>query len=367
MKYLDEYRDRDLAQALVRRIGAAVTRPWVLMEMCGGQTHSIVRYGLDRLLPSTIELVHGPGCPVCVTSLEMIDRAHAIAAQPDVIFTSFGDMLRVPGSSGDLLRLRSRGADVRVVYSPLDALALARANPHKRVVFFAIGFETTAPANAMAAFQAKKQGVGNFSLLVSHVLVPPAIASILQTQGNRVQGFLGPGHVCAVMGFREYEALAERYRVPIVVSGFEPVDLLHGILMAVQQLEQGRAVVENQYARTVARDGNRAARELIGEVFEVADRKWRGVGSIPKSGYRLRWEYRAWDAERLFEVGAIDTREPERCISGLILRGIKKPCDCPAFGKDCTPQTPLGATMVSAEGACAAYFQYGRRATREVA
>ena len=362
MKYLDEYRDRDVAQALVHRIAATATRPWVLMEMCGGQTHSIVRYGIDRLLPPTLELVHGPGCPVCVTSLEMIDRAHAIASTPGVIFTSFGDMLRVPGSRGDLLRLRSRGADVRVVYSPLDALALARKNPDKRVVFFAIGFETTAPANAMAAFQARKRGVGNFSLLVSHVLVPPAIASILQTQGNRVQGFLGPGHVCAVMGFREYEALAAHYRVPIVVSGFEPVDLLQGILMAVQQLESGRATVENQYARTVARDGNRVARELIGDVFEVADRKWRGVGSIPKSGYRLRAEYRAWDAERIFDVGAIDTREPERCISGLILRGIKKPCDCPAFGKECTPQSPLGATMVSAEGACAAYFQYGRRA-----
>ena len=367
MKYLDEYRDRDVAQALVCRIAETVTRPWVLMEMCGGQTHSIVRYGLDRLLPSTIELVHGPGCPVCVTSLEMIDRAHAIATQPDVLFTSFGDMLRVPGTHGDLLRLRSRGADVRVVYSPLDALALARKHPHKRVVFFAIGFETTAPANAMAAAQAKKQGVGNFSLLVSHVLVPPAIASILQTQGNRVQGFLGPGHVCAVMGFREYESLAARYRVPIVITGFEPVDLLQGILMTVRQLEEGRAVVENQYARTVAREGNQVARELVAEVFEVADRKWRGVGAIPKSGYRLRYEYRDFDAERLFDVGAIETREPERCMSGLILRGLKKPCDCSAFGKECTPQNPLGATMVSAEGACAAYYQYGRRAAEGVA
>jgi len=367
MKYLDEYRDRDVAQALVRKIAATVTQPWVLMEMCGGQTHSIVRYGLDRLLPTAVELVHGPGCPVCVTSLEMIDRAHAIATQRDVIFASFGDMLRVPGSHGDLLRLRSRGADVRVVYSPLDALALARANPQKRVVFFAIGFETTAPANAMAAVQAKKEGLANFSLLVSHVLVPPAIASILQTKGNRVQGFLGPGHVCAVMGFRQYEALVDRYRVPIVVAGFEPVDLLHGILLCLQQLESGRAAVENAYARTVAADGNRAARALVDDVFEVADRKWRGVGSIPKSGYRLRAEYRAWDAERIFDVGAIETHEPARCISGLILRGLKKPCDCDAFGKDCTPQSPLGATMVSAEGACAAYFQYGRRAAPKVA
>ena len=367
MKYLDEYRDRDVAQALVRKIAATVTQPWVLMEMCGGQTHSIVRYGLDRLLPPAVELVHGPGCPVCVTSLEMIDRAHAIATQPDVLFTSFGDMLRVPGTHGDLLRLRSRGADVRVVSSPLDALALARKHPHKRVVFFAIGFETTAPANAMAAVQAKKEGLANFSLLVSHVLVPPAIASILQTKGNRVQGFLGPGHVCAVMGFRQYEALVGRYRVPIVVAGFEPVDLLHGILLCLQQLESGRAAVENAYARTVAADGNRAARALVDDVFEVADRKWRGVGSIPKSGYRLRAEYRAWDAERIFDVGAIDTHEPARCISGLILRGLKKPCDCDAFGKDCTPQSPLGATMVSAEGACAAYFQYGRRAAPKVA
>jgi hydrogenase expression/formation protein HypD len=364
MKYLDEYRDRDVAQALVKRIGEAVTRPWVLMEMCGGQTHSIVRYGLDRLLPPSLELVHGPGCPVCVTALETIDRAHAIAARPDVIFTSFGDMLRVPGSHSDLLRLRSRGADVRVVYSPLDALAIARANPDKRVVFFAIGFETTAPANAMAALQARKQHVTNFSLLVSHVLVPPAIAAILQGEGNRVQGFLGPGHVCAIQGFAEYEALAARHRVPIVVAGFEPVDLLQGIWMAVRQLESGRATVENQYARTVTRDGNRAARELVQSVFEVTDRKWRGVGAIPASGYRLRAEYRDWDAERIFDVTAIDTLEPARCVAGLILRGLKKPCDCEAFGSECTPQTPLGATMVSAEGACAAYFQYGRRATR---
>ncbi|HEX4458752.1 MAG TPA: hydrogenase formation protein HypD [Polyangia bacterium] len=367
MKYLDEYRDREVAQSLVKRIAATVTRPWVLMEMCGGQTHSIVRYGLDRLLPPALELVHGPGCPVCVTSLEMIDRAHAIAAVPDVIFTSFGDMLRVPGTHGDLLRLRGRGADVRVVYSPLDAVALARKNPTRRVVFFAIGFETTAPANAMAALQARKEGLDNFSLLVSHVLVPPAIASILQGQGNRVQGFLGPGHVCAVMGFRQYEALADRYRVPIVVAGFEPVDLLHGILRCVEQLEAGRATVENAYSRTVTRDGNPAARAIIDEVFEVGDRKWRGVGSIPKSGYRMRGELRAFDAERIFDVGAVDTREPARCISGLILRGLKKPCDCDAFGKDCTPQTPLGATMVSAEGACAAYFQYGRRASPRVA
>jgi hydrogenase expression/formation protein HypD len=293
-----------------------------------------------------------------VTSLEMIDRAHAIASRPDVIFASFGDMLRVPGSRGDLLALRSRGADIRVVYSPLDALRLAREQPGKQVVFFGIGFETTAPANAMAVHQARREGLENFSMLVSHVLVPPAIAAILQTAGCRVQAFLGPGHVCAVMGFREYEAIAARYRVPIVVTGFEPVDLLQGVLMAVEQLERGRAVVENQYARTVARNGNRAARDLVFEVFEVSDRKWRGVGAIPKSGYRLRAEYRAHDAERRFEVDAIDTREPERCISGLILRGLKKPRDCPAFARECTPRSPLGATMVSQEGACAAYYQY---------
>jgi hydrogenase expression/formation protein HypD len=337
------------------------------MEVCGGQTHSIVRYGVDRMIPRAIELVHGPGCPVCVTSLEMIDRAHAIASRPDVIFTSFGDMLRVPGSRGDLLTLKGRGADVRVVYSPLDALRIARDNPRRRVVFFGIGFETTAPANAMAIFQAHRQGLENFSMLVSHVLVPPAIAAILQAPGNRVQAFLGPGHVCAVMGYREYEALCERYRVPIVITGFEPVDLLDGILMAVRQLEEGRAEVENQYARAVSRDGNRAARDVVAEVFEVGDRKWRGVGAIPKSGYRVRYEYRAHDAEKLFEVEDIATSESEVCISGAILRGLRKPSDCPAFGRACTPEHPLGATMVSAEGACAAYYQYGRHLSPEPA
>lgn len=360
MKYLDEYRDGEVAGSLTRKIRESVTRPWVLMEVCGGQTHSIVRYGIDRMLPPEVELVHGPGCPVCVTSLEMIDRAHAIAARPGVIFTSFGDMLRVPGSRGDLLGLKSRGADVRVVYSPLDAVRIARENPEREVVFFGIGFETTAPANATAVFAAKQQGVKNFSMLVSHVLVPPAMAAILQTRGNRVQGFLGPGHVCAVMGFREYEAIARRYRVPIVVTGFEPLDLLQGILMAVRQLEQGRNDVENQYSRAVTREGNRPARDLVFQVFEVGDRKWRGVGSIPKSGYKIRYEYREHDAEKRFEVDAIATEESSLCISGQILRGLRKPSDCPAFGNRCTPQTPLGATMVSSEGACAAYYQYGR-------
>jgi hydrogenase expression/formation protein HypD len=360
VRYLDEYRDPDLAASLAQRIAEAVTRPWVLMEVCGGQTHSIIRYGIDRMLPPELELVHGPGCPVCVTSLEMIDRAHTIAALPGVIFTSFGDMLRVPGTRGDLLSLKGRGADVRVVYAPLDAVRIARENPERRVVFFGIGFETTAPANAMAVATAKRLDVANFSMLVSHVLVPPAIAAILQGPGNRVQGFLGPGHVCAVAGFRSYHALAARYRVPIVVTGFEPVDLLEGVLMAVRQLEAGRAEVENQYRRTVTPDGNPAARILIDEVFEIADQKWRGVGAIPKSGYRLRAEYRAHDAARIFDVADIVTEEPAQCISGLVLRGLKKPGDCPAFGKTCTPLTPLGATMVSAEGACAAYYQYGR-------
>ncbi|HEY5704517.1 MAG TPA: hydrogenase formation protein HypD [Terrimicrobiaceae bacterium] len=360
MKYLDEYRSEALAQKIVGEIQRTVTRPWVLMEVCGGQTHTIVKYGIDRLLPAEIELVHGPGCPVCVTSLEMIDKAHAIARCPEVIFCSFGDMLRVPGSAGDLLVLKSRGADVRVVYSPIDCLKIARANPDKKVVFFAIGFETTAPGNAMAVWQANKQGITNFSVLVSHVLVPPAMASILQSPLNRVQGFLGPGHVCTVMGYREYEPIAERFHVPIVITGFEPLDILEGVLMTVRQLETGAAEVENQYPRVVMRDGNLVAQDLVNQVFEVCDRKWRGVGSIPKSGYKLRYEFRDHDAERLFEVEEIDTQEPSVCISGLVLRGVKKPHDCPAFGKECTPQNPLGATMVSAEGACAAYYAYGR-------
>ncbi len=360
MKYLDEYRSEALAQKLVNEIRRILTRPWVLMEVCGGQTHTIVKYGLDNLLPPEVELVHGPGCPVCVTSLEMIDKAHAIASRPDVIFCSFGDMLRVPGSAGDLLILKSRGADIRVVYSPIDCLKIARANPDKKVVFFAIGFETTAPANAMSVWQARRQGIHNFSILVSHVLVPPAMASILQSPLNRVQGFLGPGHVCTVMGFQEYEPIAERYRVPIVITGFEPLDLLEGVLMTVRQLEAGQARVENQYQRIVAREGNRVAQDLINQVFEVCDRKWRGVGSIPKSGYKLRYEFRGHDAERLFEVKEIDTQESPVCISGLVLKGVKKPHDCPAFGKECTPDHPLGATMVSAEGACAAYHAYGR-------
>ncbi|MGH9417096.1 MAG: hydrogenase formation protein HypD [Terriglobales bacterium] len=364
---MSEYRDLELARQVVAEIERIQTRPWVIMEVCGGQTHSIVKHGLDQLLAGgegrAIELVHGPGCPVCVTPLETIDKAHAIAARPGVMFCSFGDMLRVPGSRGDLFTLRSEGADVRVVYSPLDCLKLARAHPEKEVVFFAIGFETTAPANAMLVERAQQEGVKNLSVLVSHVLVPPAIANILQSPANRVQAFLGPGHVCAIMGYKEYEPIAARFKVPIVITGFEPLDILQGTLMLVRQLEHGRAVVENQYARILDRDGNPAARQLVYRVFEATDRKWRGVGAIPKSGYKLRWEYREHDAERKFEVAEIDTKEPDACISGLILKGIKKPHDCGAFGDVCTPLHPLGATMVSAEGACAAYYAYGRHLT----
>jgi hydrogenase expression/formation protein HypD len=361
MKYLDEYRDAEAARRLSAAIAQKVTREWTIMEVCGGQTHTIVKNGLDRVLPAQIELVHGPGCPVCVTALETIDRAHAIASRPDVTFCSFGDMLRVPGSRGDLLQLKSHGSDVRVVYSPLDAVNFAAAHPDRRVVFFAIGFETTAPANAMAAWLARRRGLTNFSLLVSHVLVPPAMTAILQSPGNRVQGFLGPGHVCTVMGYAEYEPIARRFQVPIVVTGFEPIDMLEGILRVVQQLQSGRAEVENQYARAVRREGNAQARRLIGEVFEVCDRKWRGVGLIPQSGFKLRDEYRDHDAERVFRVDHLETQESTVCISGQILRGLKKPHECPAFAKECTPQKPLGATMVSAEGACAAYFAYGRQ------
>jgi hydrogenase expression/formation protein HypD len=360
MKYVDEYRDHAVAQKLIAEIKRTVTRPWVLMEVCGGQTHSIVKYGLDYLLPKEVELVHGPGCPVCVTPLEMIDRAHAIARKPGVIFCSFGDMLRVPGSNGDLFQVKAEGGDVRIVYSPLDCLRIAQANPNKKVVFFAIGFETTAPANAMAVWQARAQDIRNFSVLVSHVIVPPSMTGILQSPYNRVQAFLGPGHVCAVMGYREYEPITSRYRVPIVITGFEPLDLLEGILMAVRQLEQGRAKVENQYARAVDQRGNEPAQKMIARVFAMADRSWRGIGIIPKSGYRLNYEFRDYDAERIFEVASIQAREPAVCISGQVLKGLKKPPDCPAFGHECTPQTPLGATMVSAEGACAAYYNYGR-------
>ncbi len=360
MKYLSEYRDADAARRMTEAIAKTVTQPWTIMEVCGGQTHAIVKYGLDRVLPEGVELVHGPGCPVCVTPLETIDRAHAIASRPGVIFCSFGDMLRVPGSNGDLLQLKSLGSDVRVVYSPLDAVNLAAAHPDRPVVFFAIGFETTAPPNAMAVWQARRRGLKNFSMLVSHVLVPPAMTAILESPDNRVQGFLGPGHVCTVVGCGDYEPIVRKYRVPIVVTGFEPIDLLEGVLRVVRQLEGGRAELENQYGRAVRFDGNRASQKLIAEVFEVCDRKWRGIGPIPHSGFKLREEYRDHDAERLFDVGHLETQESSVCISGLILRGLKKPHECPVFGRECTPQMPLGATMVSAEGACAAYFAHGR-------
>jgi hydrogenase expression/formation protein HypD len=360
MKYLDEYRDATAARQLADAIARTVTRPWTLMEVCGGQTHTIVKYGIDRVLPAGLELVHGPGCPVCVTSLELIDRAHAIASRPNVIFCSFGDMLRVPGSRGDLLQLKSQGSDVRVVYSPLDAVNLAATHPDRQVVFFAIGFETTAPPNAMAVWLARRRRLTNFSVLVSHVLVPPAMTAILEAPDNRVEGFLGPGHVCTVMGYTEYEPIARRYKVPIVITGFEPLDLLEGVLRVVQQLEAGKAEVENQYSRAVRREGNLESRKLIEEVFEVCDRKWRGLGLIPGSGFRLREEYGDFDAERRFEVDRLECQESTVCISGAILKGLRKPHECPAFGRECTPQTPLGATMVSAEGACAAYFAYGR-------
>jgi hydrogenase expression/formation protein HypD len=360
MRYLDEFRDPELAQRLLNEIHALTTKHWAIMEVCGGQTHSIIRNGMDQLLPDKIELIHGPGCPVCVTPLEIIDKALAIAARPGVIFCSFGDMLRVPGSRSDLFQVKSQGGDVRIVYSPLDALKLAQANPEREVVFLGIGFETTAPANAMAVYQAKQLGLTNFSMLVSHVLVPPAMAAIMESPDNRVQAFLAAGHVCSVMGYWQYQALIEGYHVPIVVTGFEPLDVLVGIKLAVAQLEEGRAELANAYARAVTFTGNHPAQQMLADVFEVSDRTWRGIGLIPQSGWRLREAYCAYDAELKFAVSNIHTQESALCHSGDVLRGRIKPNACPAFGKQCTPRTPLGATMVSSEGACAAYYQYGR-------
>lgn len=360
MKYLTEYRDGEKAQRLAREIGRIVTRPWAIMEVCGGQTHSIIRNGIDQILPKEIEMIHGPGCPVCVTPLEVIDKALAIASRPEVIFCSFGDMLRVPGSEEDLFRVKGAGGDVRVVYSPLDAVNVARENPDREVVFLAIGFETTAPANAMAVEIAKEQGIRNFSALVSHVLVPPAIEAIMNSPGNRVNAFLAAGHVCCVTGYRAYPRLCEQYRIPIVVTGFEPLDLLEGIRRTVLQLESGRAEVENAYARVVSEQGNVAAQRVIEDVFEVTDRGWRGIGTIPDSGWRLSEAYRDFDAEYRFDVTEIQTSESSRCRAGEVLKGAIKPHECEAFGKECTPRTPLGATMVSSEGACAAYYNYGR-------
>jgi hydrogenase expression/formation protein HypD len=361
VKFLSEYRDQKAAEQLAGAIRQRVTRPWTIMEICGGQTHTIVKSGLEDLLPSEIRLVHGPGCPVCVTPIELIDKAVAIAKRPDVIFCSFGDMLRVPGSRKSLFDVKAEGADVRIVYSPLDALKLAKANPEKQVVFFAVGFETTAPANAMAAWQADHDGVDNFSLLVSHVLVPPAMEALLSSDSCVVQGFLAAGHVCTIMGFEEYFPIAKKFEVPIVVTGFEPLDILEGIHMTVGQLEEGRHEVENQYSRAVRREGNRPAQERIAEVFEITPRQWRGLGEIPASGFQLRGRFQKHDANLRFPFSGEPAHESPECISGLILQGIKKPHECPAFAVKCTPENPLGAPMVSSEGACAAYYHYGRR------
>lgn len=362
MKYIDEYRDREIAHKLLAKIADRTLHNWVLMEICGGQTHTIMRYGLDELLPRGIELVHGPGCPVCVTPLEMIDKAVALASRTDVILVSYGDMLRVPGSQSDLLRVKAQGGDVRILYSPIEAVKIAQANPQRHVVFFAIGFETTAPPNAMAVWEAKRLGLTNFSVLVSHVIVPPAIRLLLRQPGNRVQGFIAPGHVCAIVGCAEYEDLVREFRVPIVIGGFEPIDLLQAVLMLVEQLEDGRAELENQYARSVSRSGSVPAQQIMQAVFEVCDRKWRGIGMIAQSGYRLRPEFAAFDAEQVFGMEAGGVEEPAECISALVLQGRAKPPDCSAFGVRCTPGNPLGAPMVSAEGACAAYYQYRRHA-----
>lgn len=360
MKFRDEYRDPEAVRQLAEVIARTVTRPWTLMEVCGGQTHAIVRFGLDELLPNTVTLVHGPGCPVCVTPIEYVDKAIEIALVPGVIFCSFGDMLRVPGTHGDLLSAKSRGADVRIVYSPLDALAIARGEPSRTVVFFAVGFETTAPANAMAAFRARREGIRNFSMLVSQVLVPPAMRAILDAPESCIQGFLAAGHVCTVMGYEEYEPIAAHYRVPIVVTGFEPLDILEGVYLCIRLLETGCAKVENQYSRSVRRAGNGTAQELMREVFQVTRRRWRGIGDIAESGLSLTEAYADLDAERRFGPVRNTGDEAGECISGLILRGEKKPPECPAFGLSCTPERPLGVTMVSSEGACAAYYRYRR-------
>ncbi len=360
MKYIDEYRDAQAARRYAQAISQIVTREWTIMEVCGGQTHAIIKFGVDELLPPQVTLLHGPGCPVCVTPVELIDKAVEIAARPDVIFTSFGDMLRVPGTRGDLLSTKARGGDVRMVYSPLDALKIAQANPDKQVVFFAVGFETTAPANAMAVYQAAQLGIPNFSILVSHVLVPPAIEAILSTPDNRVNGFLAAGHVCAVVGYEEYFPLADKYKIPFVVTGFEPLDILQGIYMLISQLEKGQAAVENQYIRCVRREGNIPAQDLVRTVFEIVPRKWRGIGEIPQSGLGLRTPYAEFDAEHRFGLSDYTADESLDCISGEILQGKCKPNQCPAFGNRCTPEHPLGATMVSTEGACAAYYRYRR-------
>jgi hydrogenase expression/formation protein HypD len=360
MKYLDEFRDAELVKIVLDKIHRVTKHSWVIMEICGGQTHSIMQNGIDQLLPPQIELVHGPGCPVCVTSLELVDKALAIASLPNVIMCSFGDMLRVPGSGKDLFSIRAAGGQVKIVYSPLDAVKIAQANPDKEVVFFAVGFETTAPANLMSVLQAQALGLKNFSVLVSQVTVPPAMHAILGSPENRVQGFLAAGHVCSVMGYHEYFPIAEQYRIPIVVTGFEPLDILNGILMTVEQLEAGTHEVQNAYSRVVSKEGNLPAQALIKKVYMPCDRNWRGIGMIPMSGWCLRPEFSEFDAEKRFSVENIKTKESEICIAGQILQGIKKPPQCPAFGTLCTPEAPLGATMVSSEGACSAYYRYAR-------
>ena len=361
MKYVDEYRDADRARRLAEAIRRTATRGWSIMEICGGQTHAIIRFGIDEALPPSLRLIHGPGCPVCVTPIEIIDKAVALASRPEVIFCSFGDMLRVPGSEKDLLTVKSEGGDVRVVYSPIDAVNLAREHADRQVVFFAIGFETTAPANAMAVTMAAKLALKNFSVLVSHVLVPPAMRAVLDSPLNQVQGFLAAGHVCTITGIDEYRPLAEQYKVPIVVTGFEPLDILQGILMCVKQLEEGRFEVENQYARSVRPEGNRPALRQVRKVFQVVPRKWRGIGEIPQSGLALRPEYGPFDADERFALKQITAEEPAECIAGEVLQGHRKPHDCPAFGIRCSPENPLGAPMVSSEGACAAYYRYRRQ------
>ena len=363
MKYLDEFRDLKAVNNLVSRIGSITTRNWNIMEICGGQTHTIMKYNIEELLPDSITLLHGPGCPVCVTPLEMIDKAIAIAERGDVIFTSFGDMMRVPGSENDLLSVKASGGDVRMVYSPLDAVKIAKDNPDKKVVFFAVGFETTAPANAMSVIEAKRLNLKNYSILCSHVLVPPAIDALLSDKNSKINGFLAAGHVCTVMGYEEYFPLAEKYKVPIVVTGFEPVDILQGICSAVKQLEEKKYILENAYSRVVLKEGNKAAREILKTVFDTVDRKWRGIGTIPESGYKLKKEFKDFDAEDIFDVGNIIQQESSLCISGQVLQGFKKPTECPAFGVQCNPEHPLGAPMVSSEGACAAYYSYKKQRT----
>ncbi len=358
MKYVDEFRDKELVKNLSEGIRRITTREWTIMEICGGQTHSIMRYNLEEFLPEEIQLVHGPGCPVCVTPLEIIDKAVRIAQREDVIFTSFGDMLRVPGSEKDLLSVKAGGGDVRILYSPLDAVKIAEENPDKKVVFFAIGFETTAPANAMAVKEADRRGLDNFSILSSHVLVPPAMEAILSSKQNRIQGFLAAGHVCTVMGYEEYLPIAEKYQIPIVVTGFEPVDILKGIYQVIKQLEEGRHEVENAYGRVVSLEGNIPAKKVLEEVYDVSDMKWRGIGNIPLSGFSLSARYEKFNAEKIFNVGDIKQQESPLCIAGEVLQGLKKPGDCPAFGKECKPEHPLGAPMVSSEGACSAYYRF---------